>query len=397
MQSNNLFFFSVYATLTYCTSFRSDVKNIIEQRPNDCSQRVNSTDQYKSLVFNASDWNSHDTDADIESAPSVVSYSHARFQAPSANAAASPPIQLPSPDAEQHTTSHSPSLSSRAPVEVQELSALSSLSQTIPSLVDELEGETDAGLTTSSALQSLDPSPNLSAADRFGPWTQTESFESTEKLDIESSRSDGSRTTQTPQFSLDSKLGPTYSAVQTSKPMSTSAQNSEFVSASRKEKNECFVEYECRERVTPMEREFLARAATDVRRTSVLIPVFYPPGPTGPQGPPGMKGDRGPAGASPQGTMIEPSISIGTSRAPYQISRTKIASIILELNSQLCLLKESTGSGLGPRRGRKAMTAFYAALNNASGVSAANDIVFDRVLTNLGDDFDPATVRNLRV
>ena len=56
-------------------------------------------------------------------------------------------------------------------------------------------------------------------------------------------------------------------------------------------------------------------------------------------------------------------------------------------------MKDSSESGHVPRRGRKAMTAFFAALDDASGVSAASDIVFDRVHTNLGGDFESATVR----
>lgn len=56
-------------------------------------------------------------------------------------------------------------------------------------------------------------------------------------------------------------------------------------------------------------------------------------------------------------------------------------------------MKASFGNGhKGPRGQQTTKAAFFAALDDASSVRPASDIVFDRVPTNFGGAFEEATV-----
>lgn len=314
---NNVFFFTLLSTLPLCFSILNILRISNERRPEDCSQSPNiSSNQSNSpLSVNDSEWSPHDLsdDEDIENAQSLVSYSRARFQAASADATLKRPTHTAStPHYWESRTGSAPT-----PAQVQPTSTVTQFPQSIPSSLDMSQTQTEAGhirRTQPAEFSTLLPPTFLPIHSESGRTKQSDSRESTgENIEIavdpqeNGSGNNERRTTEADQsiFNSQHKVAPTNPypyQTSTSKvtPSPTSVQDSEKMSTARKERSECFVEYECRERVAPGP---LTKTASDVRRITVRIPVLFSPGPSGPPGPRGEKGARGAPGDSPNGVL----------------------------------------------------------------------------------------------
>lgn len=292
-----MFYLTVVITLHLCICVNN------ERRLEDCSQSPNITNS--APASNASDLTIRDSDADMESESSLVSYSRAHFQAAARSRLQHATTTTRTPRAQLSPVSSS----TRSSLTPQVVSTLNTSHTTIPSsAVPELQTKSDA--TYGADYTSLKPpsksSQITSAIDRYDSWTSSEFLESRdEKPDSEFlygsesvTEEAMSWTTQGPQFTIASNVGrtSTTSTEETSgtltsnRPASPSNQDSDILSSSTKEKSECYVEYECRERLSQTER---TQTASEVRRVTVRIPVVSSPGPPGP---PGERGDPGPSG-----------------------------------------------------------------------------------------------------